>query len=179
MIQDNKVCESIRWNTEKSKFMVFRITKTYNIDEIRQTRLSKNPIAKTETWHELDVCKPKLQKKISVPVVLYRCALDPSTMKTIEGYFVQTLEIEVLSDSVYQYKYLSKCEGKIFIHDLDLDFTVPLVLSGGDVSVGVQAGINKKFVGSEKRISVVEKDQLKQQGCLICEQNGEEFKLLI
>ena len=175
----NKTTEKIIFDTEKDRFVLRRITKQYRFDEVNDHRLGKNPLSTTEQFLELDALEgdQKLLKKITIPILLIKIITDRETLTNLEGYFKQELIVSVLSDDAYRFKFLSLSNGRIWVHDLDADYTSPLILSGGDHSSGLQSGIQKKFVGEPKRLTTSEAYALKKQGCPLFEKQGDQYNI--
>ena len=91
----------------------------------------------------------------------------------LSAYFTQDLEVKVVSDSVYTWQYLIKCEGRAFINNLESGQCTPVTLNGE------QQGIAKTFMGKEQRITESEARSLLESGCPIFEKVGNEFRMLV
>jgi hypothetical protein len=176
MIKDYTMSEIIKFNKEKQKFMLFRVTRTYNFDELRQEKIGKRPISKVTTWHELSALgdlEPK--KAVKVPIIIKKTATDTNSLETLTAFFSQNLEVKVLSDSKYIYQYLTVCENRIFIHNLDSGQTAPLALSGNN-----QEGTSKEFLGTPKRLTEAEALELIEKGTVLFEKVSEgEYRILV
>lgn len=170
----NKLMEKILWNKDQKKFMVFRKTLTFNWDKLQQHRIGRNPIAVKEEFLDLSVLGENEPKRsVKVPIVIKKTALDPITLNSISGYFSQNLEVKVLTDSIYKYHFLTVCENRVFIHNLDSGQTTGLALSGE------QQGIEKHFLGTEKRLSDSEAQELMESGIPVYEKFQGEYRILV
>lgn len=168
----NKTLEKIVW--VKDKFMVRRKTRTYNYDSIIQHRLGKNPIASKEEFLELSclgVDEPK--KSVKVPIIIKKTATNTENLETMTAYFSQTLEVKVLSDSIYKYQYLTVCDNRVFVHNLQSEQSCPVALSGE------QEGLEKTFLGTPKRLTDAEALALLESGCPCYERVGTEYRILV
>jgi hypothetical protein len=170
----NKTLEKIVWVKEKQKFMLRKETRTYNYDTINQHRLGKNPIAVKEELFDLSVLGEKEPKKeVKVPIILRKQNVNTETLETMTAYFTQDLSVKVLSDSIYKFQYVTVCENRIFIHNLNSGQTVGLALSGE------QQGIEKKLLGTEKRLTEAEATELMESGIPCFEKFQGEYRILI
>ena len=172
----DKSLSRIEFSKEKGRFMVNKRTKTYRFDEINDHRLGKNPIAFKQEWLELSslgVNEPK--KAVKTPIIIKKTATDTNSLETLTAYFSQTLEVKVLSDSKYIYQYLTVCENRIFIHNLDSGQTAPLAVSGGN-----QEGTEKTFEGKPKRLTDAEALELMEKGTPLFEKVTEgEYRIVV
>lgn len=174
MIQDTTLSECILWNKELNRFMVRRITRVWNFDEINQCKLGKQPISKTITWFEISELPEDRRpvKSLIIPIVLKKNATDYQTLTMLTAYFSQDLEVKVLTDEIYKYQFLTKCEGRAFINNLSSGECTPVVMTGE------QVGIQKTFLGKEKRLTESEAQRLLEfSPCY--EKFGEEYKILV
>lgn len=170
----DKILEKIVWVKEKQRFMVRRRTRTYRFDETNEHRLGKNPLTVKEEFLELSELKENEPlKKVIIGIIIKKQATDRESLETLTAFFTQDLEVSVNTDSIYTWQYLTKCEGKVFVHNLESGQTCPVALSGE------QVGIMKRFLGKEKRLTEAETRDLLEQGYPIYEKNGEEYRLLV
>lgn len=171
-----KTLEKIVFNKAKDRFMLRKLTRTYNYDPIQQHRLGRNPIAVKEEFLELNalgVNEPK--KAVKVPIIIKKTATDTNSLETLTAYFSQSLEVKVLSDSKYKNLYLTICEGRVFLHLLDVGDTAPLALSGNN-----QEGTSKEFLGTPKRLTNSEASVLLESGIPLYEKVSDgEYRILV
>jgi hypothetical protein len=171
----DKILQKIEFNKEKNRIMVHTIKKQYYYDSIRQHRLSRNPINVTEEWHELSFLADKEPKKaVKLQILLKKSNVNTESLETMTGYFSQTLEAKILSDSIYQYQYLTIDKGRIWIHNLSSGQTTSLSLTG------TQEGVSKEFLGTPKRLTNDEALKLMESGSPLFERVSEqEYRLLV
>lgn len=169
-----KSVQRIEWNKTKSKFMVFKRTKTFNYDPILQHRLGHNAIASKTEWLELSsLGEEEPKKSVIIQIILKKTALNPENLEMLSIYQSQMLSVKVLSDSRYKYQFLTVCENRVFIHNLSSGQTVGLSLSGE------QQGIEKQFLGTPKKLSNSEALEFIESGCPIYEKQGDSFRILV
>jgi hypothetical protein len=170
----NKVIQEIVWDKAKFKFKVRKETRTFNYDSLTQHRVGRNPIAVKEEFLPLSCLGDKEPKKlVNVQIVIKKSALDPETFNQLSAYFTQNLEVSVLSDSAYVYQYVTICENRVFIHNLDSGQTCPLSLSSE------QIGIKKSFLGKQKKLSNLEASELIDSGLPVYEEINGEYRILV
>jgi hypothetical protein len=170
----NKIIQEIVWDKAKFKFKVRRETRTFNYDSLTQHRVGRNPIAVKEEFLPLSCLGDKEPKKaVTVQIIIKKTALDPETFNQLNAYFTQNLEVSVLSDAMYIYQYVTICENRVFVHNLDSGQTCPLSLSSE------QQGIKKAFLGKQKKLSDSEASELIDSGLPVYEKIGEEYRILV
>jgi hypothetical protein len=170
----NKTLTKIVYVKEKQKFMVRKETRTYNYDSINQTRLGKSPIKVIKEFLPLSVLGEKEPKKsVKIQILLKRSALNPETLTELFAYFTQTLEVKVLTDSMYKFQYVTVDNFRVWLHNLDSGQTVGLPLSGS------QTGIEKNWLGTEKRITEAQALDLMEKGTPCFEKYQGEFRILV
>lgn len=170
----DKTLEKIVFNKEKQRFMLRKKTKIYNYDPILQHRLGRNPIATKEEYLPLSALgsdEPK--KSVKLPILLRKTATDTNSLEILTAYFSQILSVKILSDDIYKYQYLTVCENRVFVHDLDSGTSAPVAISGET------KGIEKTFLGTPKRLTEAEALAMLESGIPIYEKVGTEYRILV
>ena len=127
----NKLIEKIVYSKEKKRFMLSRETRVFNWDSIQQRRLGVNPIKITHEELELTaiplVRRPV--KSVTMKVLFKKVAVDTFTLEQFVAFFVSDLKIDVLSDDIYRFQYLTICDSRAWLHNLDSGQTTSVCLS--------------------------------------------------
>lgn len=170
----NKIIQEIVWDKAKFKFKVRRETRTFNYDSLTQHRVGRNPIKVTEEFLPLSCLGEKEPKKsVNVQILIKKSALDTETFNLLSAYFTQNLEVSVLSDSMYAFQFVTICDKRVFVHNLDSGQTVPLCLSSE------MQGIKKEFQGKPKKLSDSEAQERLDSGIPVYEQINGEYRIIV
>lgn len=153
--------------------MLSRETRVFNFDPINQRRLGVNPIKITHEELELSAIpiKDRPVKSVTMKVLFMKKAIDTFTLEQLVAYFITELKVEVLSDATYAHQYLTICDNRAWVHNLDSGQSTSVCLSAQ------QEGLTKKF-GVEKRLTNEEAEKMLDEGLPCFEKVGSEWRML-